>query len=78
MNGLTTYQLEASVKLLPAVASQSVDFSIKSLFMPTDSFVTCAYYVKASLEEMHAAARGLKTSPSERLHIARRVILMHV
>jgi len=51
------------VHLLPAVAIQSVDFSVvKSLFMPDSS----GAFIKASLE-MHA----LITSPSERFHIAR-------
>ena len=48
--------------LLPAVAIQSVNFSVKSLFMP-DSY---GAFIKASLE-MHAQI----TSPSERFHIAR-------
>ena len=51
-----------SVHLLSSVAIQSVDFSVKSLFMPDSS----GAFIKASLE-MHA----LITSPSERFHIAR-------
>jgi len=51
-----------SVHLLTSVAIQSVDFSVKSLFMPDSS----GAFIKASLE-MHA----LITSPSERFHIAR-------
>ena len=45
----------ASVHLLTAVAIQSVDFSVKSLFIPDSSGAV----IKASLE-MHAQ----KTSPS--------------
>jgi len=45
----------ASVHLLPSVAIQSVDFSVKSLFIPYSS----GAFIKASLK-MHA----LKTSPS--------------
>jgi len=49
--------------LQEAVATiQSVDFTIKSLFMPDSS----GAFIKAYLE-MHA----LITSPSERFHIAR-------
>jgi len=45
---------KSSVHLLPSVAIQSVDFSVKSLFIPDSS----GAFMKASLK-MHA----LKTSP---------------
>ena len=52
----------SSVHLLPAVAIQSVDFSVKSLFMPDSS----GAFIKASFE-MYV----LKTLPSERFYITR-------
>jgi len=51
------------VHLLPSVAIHSVDFAVKSSLMVPDS---SGAFIEASLE-MHA----LKTSPSERFHIAR-------